>query len=220
MAVDMVHYPYNKVAAANTMKGAELILRKLVNYFLYMYNNASLPDDNSNPRCRLLKYLFNDDADLRPLSGPLPTVEQRVRAVFDPTSPVTDGKREPYRIFPQMYTAQAQLTARTILRIYMGYMRPVSPLTASQAIIFEVMTNVDYDQLDEEAMSRTYSMLQCIIEALNGVNIGGVGGVMFSTGLRTASEAYPIGDRGTNVGYRLEISVHYTGEGTDDVCPV
>lgn len=220
-SLDMEHYPYKKVVPANTLKGAEYITRKIVDYLLYMNGNVSLPDDNSNPRCRLLKYLFNDDNDLRPLSGKLPTVEERLKSVFDPTKPVKNGNEgEQYRVFPQMYTAQAQLIANTILRVYMGYVRPIDPLSASLSIVFELMTSVYYDQLEEEAMSRSYAMLQCVIEALNGVNVGGVGGIYFESGLHKSCEAYPIGDRGTNVGYRLVMGVDYTGEGSEESCPV
>lgn len=219
--VDMAHYPYQKVMQANTLKGAEFIPRKLLNYFLYMNGNASLPDDNTNPRCRLLKYMFNDNGNTRPLSSPLPTVEERVAAVYNPQEPVKNGNEgDQYHFFPQMYTAQAQLIANTIMRVYMGYVRPIDGMSAACSIVFELMTSVYYDQLEEEAMSRSYAMLQCVMEALNGVNIGGVGTVYFESSLNTTCEAYPIGDRGTNVGYRLVMCVNYTGEGSDAVCPV
>ena len=219
--VDMAHYPYQKVMQANTLKGAEFIPRKLLNYFLYLNGNASLPDDNDNPRCRLLKYLFNDNGETRPLSKPMPSVEERVAAVYNPQEPIKNGNEgDQYHFFPQMYTAQAQLIANTIMRVYMGYVRPIDSMSAACSIVFELMTSVYYDQLEEEAMSRSYAMLQCVMEALNGVNVGGVGTVYFESSLNTTCEAYPIGDRGTNVGYRLVMCCNYTGEGSDAVCPV
>lgn len=219
--VDMEHYPYKKVVEANTLKGVEFIPRKLVDYFLYMNGNASLPDDNSNARCRFLKYLFNDNNNTRPLSSPLPSVEERINAVYNPQAPIKNGNEgDQYHFFPQMYTAQAQLIANTIMRVYMGYIRPIDNMSAACSIVFELMTSVYYDQLEEEGMSRTYAMLQCVMEALNGVNIGGVGTVYFQSSLNTTCEAYPIGDRGTNVGYRLVMCCNYTGEGSENVCPV
>lgn len=223
-AIDMKNYPFKKVVAANTLYGVQFIPKKIVDYLLYTNGKgASLPDDNTNPRCRLLKYLFNDKDDLRPLSGPLPTLEERVNAVFDPKAAIKNGNEGPqYRIFPQMYTAQAQLIANTMFRVFVGYIRPGGEISdpSPVSVVFEVLTSVYYDQLDEEGMSRTLGMVQCIVEALNGINIGGIGSVAFESGLHKSCEIYPIGDRGTNVGYRMVLCTDMLGEGTDDVCPV
>nr|DAR47063.1 MAG TPA: hypothetical protein [Caudoviricetes sp.] len=208
-------YPFDRVQDGYcTYKGTEIIPKKLVNYLLDLPDRAGyVPvDDNSRPRVRLMKYLWHDGA--HPLSKALPTREEKISLLFDGEEPVVDTteqkKRHPkgYRLFPQQYWGQAQSLAQSTIKVYIGRVIPLTSFTASVGVYFEILCNYGHENTTKtDAYSRSYDMEQCLLESLNGVNIGGAGVMSFDRLAHPDNGSRPIYDEGTNVGRRLHMSL-------------
>lgn len=108
-----------------------------------------------------------------------------------------------YRIFPQAYIAQTEYVGKTILRMYMGPTTARAAHHCELSIIFECMTNVIYEGAAGTALSRVWAMECALMEALNGVNINGVGTLYYSHVQNPSCGSWAIDDRGTNVGRQL-----------------
>jgi len=205
-------YPYEKDQRYVTLRGAEAIPRQVVSYLLDLPLPGYIPPaGNEYPRARLMKYLFHDG--LSPLDGPLPTPEQKLALVFDPlrqTDPPDKDKR--YRIFPQAYINQTEFEGRTVLRCYMGQTVARSVHHCELSVIFELMTNNIYEGAAGTALSRTFAMECALLEALNGVNISGVGTFYFDRRQHPGCGSWAIDDRGTNVGRRVVLGLTWGAE--------
>lgn len=187
VSFDSPYYPYEKVQEGFlTMRGSEWIPYKILNYLLDLPDdNGYEPfDDNERPRVRLAKYLWYDGP--RPLDNVLPTPTEKMSIFYDGDVPVLntdiDKKRHPkgYRIFPVGYFLQAELTAKTVLKCWIGKVQPLD-FTAKIGLNFQIVVNTDFDSTTRtEAFSRAYNIEQCVIESLNGVNITGIGTVRYS----------------------------------------
>lgn len=143
-----------------------------------------------------------------PLDEPLPTPEQKLSLVFDPlrqTDPPDKAKL--YRVFPQAYIAQTEYVGKTILRVYMGQTVARSVYRCELSVVFECLTNVVYEGAAGIALSRTFAMECALMEALNGVNINGVGTLYFDRTQHPGCGSWQIDDRGTNVGRRLVLGL-------------
>lgn len=181
------YYPYEKVQPGfNTLKGIEQIPYKIITYLLDLPDKEGYEpvDDNSRPRVRLAKYLWYDEAN--PLSMPMPTVEEKLSMLYSGENAMLtteeDRKKHPkgYRIMGQNYTMPAELDARVWLKCYMGRVIPRSDFKTVLGLAFEVTTNYALDNVMKTTeYSRTYAIFQCLIEALHGVNITGIGTVHF-----------------------------------------
>lgn len=133
---------------------------------------------NENPRARFVKYLYYDDAN--PLEKELPSVQERLSIIFDPYKPdqppISD---KGYRVFCQSNVSQANILGQTILRIVMGQMVSTNPYSVTYSVNFQILSNYSLEaNTRSTALLRTFSMEQAIIQALNGVNFGGVGTFM------------------------------------------
>lgn len=191
-------YPYPRLMEVPKLVGAELIPRKVAQYLLDLPLPGYTPaDDNSLPRCRLMKYLYYDQEN--PLQQPLPTPEQKISLLYDPEHANAAPTDKGYRLFPQSYVAQSQLNAQTRIMVYMGRTVAAAAQQVELSVIFDILTNVTTEG-NAMALSRTYAMEQCIIEAMNGVNMGGVGTFYFNRRAHGDCGSMPISDRGTNVG--------------------
>ena len=214
-------YPYKRVYNYFQFGNADEIPYKVVRYLMDLPSTGyTPPDDNDYPRTRLKKYLYHDDPN--PLSLPLPTAQQIRQIYFDPSRPDAPPDTEKgYRIFPQGLVTQAQTQGQTILRCYMGPVYPysqnrMSSFEAQATVCFEIMSSTSYEaNLRTQAMSRTFSMMCAVVDALNGVNIDGIGSFYFDRTQDTYCGAMPINDESSNVGYRLYMGVTLAGGDTD-----
>lgn len=208
-------YPYERVQIGyNRFKGAEYIPYKLLMYLLDLpdKNGYEPVDDNNRPRVRLAKYLWYDGA--RPLSQALPTPAQKLSLLFDGEEPVleTDEQKakhpKGYRLFWQVFWGQSQTEAKTLLKCYLGRVLPVDENIAKIGVVFEILSNVNLESNTRtDAYERSYAIEQCIIEALSGVNIAGIGVVDFARMSHTDNGSRPIADSGTVVGRELHVSL-------------
>ena len=181
------YYPYEKDMAFNTLKGAEEIPNKILMYLLDLPDkNGYVPvDDNDRARVRLIKYLYYDEPN--PLSKPLPTTEQKLSLVYtgDVVYPTTqeEQKAHPkgYRIMTQNYTMPSQLEAQAVLKMWMARVIPRNGFKTVLGINFEISLNYALDNVMHiNVDSRMYAIFQCLVEALHGVNIAGIGTVYFN----------------------------------------
>lgn len=204
-------HPYEKtMTGCPAFRGMEEIPRKVVTYLLDMPSKGYVPpDDNDYPRCRLAKYLFYDDAI--PLQNKLPTPSEKLAILYDPERPDGATTEKGYRIFPQSYIGQSQTDAQTTLRIYMGRTIAKDTFSTELSIVFLIMSNVTYEP-KAMGMARTFAMEQAILEALNGVNISGIGTFYFDRRQHPDCGSDAIGDRGTNVGRRLTMGLTWAAE--------
>lgn len=214
-------YPYERIQPGyNTMRGAENIPLQILTYLLDLPDaDGYVPiDDNSYPRVRLAKYLYYDGAN--PLGQPLPTPAQKRSLLFDGDRPTLntdeEKQRHPkgYRLYPQVYWGQSGLEAQTTLKCYLGRVVPWSPMQASVGLFFEILCNVNQENNTRtDAYSRSYDIEQCIVEALHGVNLAGIGVVEFSRPAHFDNASRPIHDDGTHVGRELHMSITWMESG-------
>lgn len=212
-----IYSPYEKVYDFFGMSDLDIVPLKLRDYLLCM-PSAECPNPiltNENPRVRLVKYLYYDTPN--PLNEPMPSVEERKSIVFDPFHP-TDPTQKRFRVFTQIAVNQAELEGSTILRIVMGKTIPYTPFSASIGVEFVILSNYTLESNTRTtALSRTYSIELSILEALNGVNIDGVGAFMFSRGVHPDCGSRMIYDEKMNVGRALTMA--FEGKGGSPVGP-
>ena len=93
----------------------------------------------------------------------------------------------------------------------MGRIFSQTPFDARIGITFVISCNVNQETTTKtEAYARSYDMEQCIIEALNGVNLAGIGVCDFSRTAHADNGSRPVYDQtGTVVGRELKMSVHW-----------
>lgn len=225
VSFDSPWYPFEKVQTGyGGFRGEEKLPKKIVGYLLDLPDkNGYTPiDDNDRPRVRLMKYLWHDGAN--PLAQRLPTEKEKLSILFDGEEPVVDTdeqkKRHPkgYRLYPLEYWGQAQDRAKTMVKVYIGRVIPQSAFTACIGVYFDILCNYGHENTTKtEDYSRSLNIEQCLIEALNGVNIGGAGVMSYDRGAHPDNGSRPIYDDGTNVGRRLHMSLAWADSGEDAV---
>lgn len=202
------YYPYVKVTDSATLAGAENLPYVLTRYLMDMPSPGyTPPSDNRYPRARLKKLLYWDGE--LPLEQPLPTAEQMLSIKYNPLLPDAPPDIERgYRVFPQEMVRQSQHKAQSILRIYLGdatrqWVRDV--FVWRQQVVYVVMVNVGMEtNTGMTAISRAYDMAQAIVEATEGVNIGGIGAL---TGTRVSK----FDDERINSGYKIYQYIDWNG---------
>lgn len=211
-------YPYEHIQQYNRFQGAEEIPRQVINYLMDMpLPGYTPPDSDEYPRARLMKYLYYDTE--YPLRQPLPTPAQKLDILFDASLPThPDNKRKLYRIFPQQYIAQAQTLAATTLYVHMGQSIAKGSNLTELSVVFEIMTNVNYESNAGNVASRTWAMECALLEALNGVNLNGIGTFYFDRTQHPSCGSWDIGDRGTNVGRQVVIGLSWHPECGERLC--
>lgn len=208
-------YPYERVQPGYTsFFGAQFIPLKILRYLLDLPDSKGyMPaDDNSRARVRLAKYLWHDGEN--PLAKALPTPEEKLSLLYDGNRPSIETEemkaRHPkgYRLYAQEFWGQSQTDAQTTVKCYMGRVVPKDELSAYIGLTFEILCNSNQEtNTKTDAYARSYNIEQCIIEALHGVNIAGVGTVEFSRYAHADNGSRPISDEGTNVGRELRMSI-------------
>jgi hypothetical protein len=188
-----IYSPYEKVYNYWSEKDIVEAPAKIRDYLLLL-PTKDCPEPiitNDNPRARLVKYLYYDEPN--PLNRPLPSVQERLKMIFDPFHP--DKPSDPnigYRVFCQSNTAQANIMGQTIMRIVMGQMIAQTPYIVTYSVNFQLLSNYTLEaNTQSTAELRTFNMEQCIIQALHGVNMFGVGSWMLT------KSQYSYGSRNT-----------------------
>lgn len=221
---DSPYYPYRKVIATNTLYGLEDVPYKILRYLLdlpdaYGYQPK---DDNTRARVRLMKYIYWDTAD--PLSQPLPTTEQKLSLLFDPDHPdintdeLIEKHPKGYRLYWQRMYGMVQLDAQTILKCYMGRMFETKKFVTTVGLQFEVLSNVNLQtNTRTDAYQRAFAVEQCLHEALDGVNIDGIGTISFARADHLYNGSEISFDETVSVGRAIHFSLDWGEGGGDDI---
>lgn len=224
VSFDSPYYPYEKVGGGyNTLKGAEDIPYQILMYLLDLPDKTGyVPvDDNSRPRVRLIKYLYYDEPN--PLAQPLPTPEQKLSLVYNgENAQLTtdeDFKNHPkgYRIFGQQYEMPSQTHAKTTLRCFMAREIPRSDYKTILGVNFSCIINYGLDNiLRTNVYSRMYAIHQCLVEALHGVNISGIGVAYYNKSIHGDSGYTLFHDEGTNIYSDTFMAIEWQETTTDE----
>lgn len=212
--IESPYYPFWKVETAPTMAGAEELPYVLTKYLCDTADSQyTPPSDNRFPRARLKKLLYWDCA--KPLEQPLPTDAQMRSIRFDPLLPADPPDKERgYRIFSQEFAQQAQYDAQTRLHVYIGAtnMNAANTLQGHSGfkyklqIIMKVMTNYALETNTEmTANSRSFDIVQAIVEAINGVSFKGTSPLIVQSITK-------IDDERVNLGFKIYSNIDVIGE--------
>lgn len=201
-------YPYPLVQEAYIhLEGVENMPKKICDYLLdapkAMYHP---PDNNQYPRCRLWKYLFYDGS--QPLGNTLPTIQEKMSVLFDPENPTTPPTEKGYRLFPIVWSKQAQETAQTRINVFLGRMVPSSEnFKVAYSVVFDIFTHYTYEtNTKTDAYSRALAIEQCLVEALNGVCLDGIGTFFMSRTKHPDCGSRVFYDGQQNVGRELTLA--------------
>lgn len=194
----------------NTYGASVGICYKIIQFLLDMPyemkdGNLSIPAEKGC-RAELIKYLFYDNAN--PLACALPTVKEKKALIFNPDKPQNPPLADKgYRIFAQSKVTDIQNDSRTELRIYPYMVVPRNAFSGDMMITFECWSNMDYKQLKDFG-DRTYNMAICILRALCGRHIDGIGTMYFDKSSNSYCEIDTVlTDNRYNIGHRLVMGV-------------
>lgn len=198
-------YPYQKVQTNNfNFEQFAMFPRLICDYLIDAPQGDYQPkDDNRYSRCRLWKYLYHDGE--KPLSKKLPTIKEKLSVLFNPNKPTTAPTDKGYRLIPQTYIMQAQDKAQTRIYVYLG--RSIAQQddnTYVVSVVFDILTHYTYElNTKADEYSRSGAIVAALIEALNGVNITGIGTFSMSKRVHPDCGTKPIRDNNENVGVEL-----------------
>lgn len=216
VSVNSDSYPFERISPGfNRLRGTEEIPIKILKYLMDLPLPGYTPvDDNDRARVRLMKYLWYDGA--RPLANPMPTPTEKLSMLFDGDNPVLNTQEEKarhpkgYRIYPQRVWGQSDTAADTILKLYMGRTIAKDDFHTVLGLQFEILVNVNMENTTRtDAYSRAYNIEQCIIEALHGVNITGIGVINFNRYAHTDDGSKSAFDYGNHVLRMPHMSVEW-----------
>lgn len=198
-------YPYQKVQRNNfNFEQFAMFPRLICDYLIDAPQGDYEPiDNNEYSRCRLWKYLYYDGAN--PLSKKLPTIKEKLSVLFNPYKPEKAPTEKGYRLIPQTFIKQAQDDAQTRIYVYLG--RTIAQQddnTFVVSVIFDILTHYTFElNTKADEYSRSGAIAAALIEALNGVNITGIGTFSMAKRVHPDSGTKPIRDGNENVGIEL-----------------
>ena len=198
-------YPYQKVQNNNfNFEQYAMFPRLICDYLIDAPKGDYQPkDDNKYSRYRLWKYLYHDSE--RPLSNKLPTIKEKLSVLFNPNKPTEPPTAKGYRLIPQTYIMQAQEENQTRIYVYLG--RGVAAQddnTYSVSVVFDILTHYTQElNTKSDEYSRSGAIVAALMEALNGVNLTGVGTFSMSKRVHPDCGTKPIRDGKENVGTEL-----------------
>lgn len=216
MAFENWYEPYRRINAYITLPNADKLLRKVLYYLIDMPTADHTPfTDNRCPRVRIAKYLYHDVS--RPLNQETPTTQQKLSLIFDPSNPANPPTSKGFRIFPQIAITEAQENAQTRLYAFMGFVDATNDFQSDISVCFRILCNTSYDaNTKDSALSRSWAIVQAIVEALSGVNIDGVGTFYFNRKKNAECAIRYITDDQHNVGYQLVVGLAIMGDKKDN----
>ena len=131
-------YPYERVINTVWLNHLDTLPKLLLDYIMDLpLPGYTPPDDNTYPRCRLMKYLYYDGP--RPLDNPLPSPAEKLKLVFDTDNPDIMPTDRGYRIYPVSYVPQAQTRGQTILKCFIGNIKPLNQNIVQIGVIFDIL---------------------------------------------------------------------------------
>lgn len=210
------YYPYEKVQTGfSAFRGMELIPYQILRYLMDLPDSRGYEpaDDNTRPRVRLMKYLYWDVEN--PLAQRLPTAKEKLSMLYDGEEPSlnTDEQRaahpQGYRLYPQALWPQSGTEGKQMIKLYLGRTVPIDDRHTALGLTFDITSSSALDgNTGTQAYSRAVNMEQCILEALHGVNVAGIGVIDFAKSAHGDNGSRALYDTaGLNVGRELRMSV-------------
>lgn len=198
-------HPYQKVQTNNfNFEQFAMFPRLICDYLIDAPQGDYQPkDDNRYSRCRLWKYLYHDGE--KPLNKKLPTIKEKLSVLFNPNKAEDPPTDKGYRLIPQTYIMQAQVEAQTRIYVYLG--RSIAQQDDNSyvvSVVFDILTHYKYElNTKADEYSRSGAIVAALIEALNGVNITGIGTFSMAKRVHPDCGTKPIRDNNQNVGIEL-----------------
>lgn len=201
---------YELVEPANRLLDTSNLCYKILDFLLdmpYRKKDGTLSTPHEHgARADLIKYIYYDTAN--PLICELPTVEQKRNLIFNPGKAQNPPNIEKgYRIFAQPKVIDIQTNSETSLRIYPYMINPLSSQSVEFLVNIDCWSNIEYNQLSSFEC-RTYNMAKCVVNALNGRNITGIGGMYCDKRRSSYCGIGVISDNKYNQGYRIIMGVN------------
>lgn len=158
--------------------------------------DSLIQNPDANPLFNLLYYNDNNALDNTYL-----TTQQKGKLIYD-GSPIST----PFRIFFNPFLDDAFTEECSLLRIFPELIIPNDRIRASITFRIECFTHVKVSTLSNY-QTREVTMLQLLLQCLNGVDIGGVGFLSFDRMGNPADKAYlNISNSRNYSGYSLYLS--------------
>lgn len=132
------------------------------------YNIVSYLLLNNNDIWKLLYYTESNALDRTNI-----TIDEKKSLIYNGES-ISDNKR----VFFQPFTDDAFTEPCALLRVYPVTIIPENSYIGIVDFAIEIMSHVKINQLNNYS-TRILTMLQQVIETLNGVNINGIGNMFF-----------------------------------------
>lgn len=153
--------------------------------------------------------------DYKALSHESLTFKQKMQLVW------AQGKQDNYNVFLTNLIEDAMAESKQIVKIYQYYIHASELYTSTVVYAFDClyggqMSLVDYDGIP---VNRGDLFIHCILYLLNGVDVGGVGKLMFLDDMSRYSAARStIGNNKTFTGVQLYMAVNVGDAGKETSC--
>lgn len=153
--------------------------------------------------------------DYKALSHESLTFQQKMKLVW------AQGKQDTYSVFLTNLIEDAMAESKQIVKIYQYYIHASELYTSTVVYAFDClyggqMSIVEYDGIP---VNRGDLFIHCILTLLNGVEVGGVGKLMFLDDMSRYSAARStIGNNKTFTGVQLYMAVNVGDSGVEGGC--
>lgn len=153
--------------------------------------------------------------DYKALSHEPLTFQQKMRLVW------AQGKQDTYSVFLTNLIEDAMAESKQIVKIYQYYIHASELYTSTVVYAFDClyggqMSIVEYNGIP---VNRGDLFIHCILTLLNGVEVGGVGKLMFLDDMSRYSAARStIGNNKTFTGVQLYMAVNVGDSGVEGGC--
>ena len=153
--------------------------------------------------------------DYKALSHEPLTFQQKMKLVW------AQGKQDTYSIFLTNLIEDAMAESKQIVKIYQYYIHASELYTSTVVYAFDClyggqMSLVEYNGIP---VNRGDLFIHCILTLLNGVEVGGVGKLMFLDDMSRYSAARStIGNNKTFTGVQLYMAVNVGDSGVEGGC--
>lgn len=153
--------------------------------------------------------------DYKALSHEPLTFQQKMKLVW------AQGKQDTYSVFLTNLIEDAMAESKQIVKIYQYYIHASELYTSTVVYAFDClyggqMSLVEYNGIP---VNRGDLFIRCILTLLNGVEVGGVGKLMFLDDMSRYSAARStIGNNKTFTGVQLYMAVNVGDSGVEGGC--
>ena len=153
--------------------------------------------------------------DYKALSHEALTFQQKMKLVW------AQGKQDTYSVFLTNLIEDAMAESKQIVKIYQYYIHASELYTSTVVYAFDClyggqMSLVEYNGIP---VNRGDLFIHCILTLLNGVEVGGVGKLMFLDDMSRYSAARStIGNNKTFTGVQLYMAVNVGDSGVEGGC--